>query len=214
MSCLLLYSLQCALGSRTFLQESGDKSTETEHASRSKSDAAGGRVSGAGGLGSAGARSRRAGLLAGRRRARGRRIIIIVRGRRTARRRCGGGGASLSASASNNRRVRSSADDNGSGGSNADLEGCQAAGDVLHDVGDAHGQAGGDGSDFGLRGDGCGLGCDGGGEGGLVGCDGGHAGDYAEGVGLCEVGGEAVGVGGGGGLGVVVRFGSMGWEDE
>jgi hypothetical protein len=80
----------------------------------------------------------------------------------------------------------------------------------LNDIGDAHGQAGGDGSDFGLRGDGCGLGCDRGGEGGLVGCDGGHAGDYAEGVGLCEVGGEAVGVGGGGGLEVIVRIGCLG----
>jgi hypothetical protein len=76
-------------------------------------------------------------------------------------------------------------------------------------VGDALRKTGGDGSDFGLRGDGFGLGGDGWRESGLRSCDGGHASDHTEGVGLREVGGEGVGVWGGGGLGGVVRIGRV-----
>lgn len=179
---------------RTFLQESGDKSTEAKDTNRGESDTAGSGVSRAGGLGgtrAAGgagitARVRGAGL------GRGVRVGVVVVGRTGTSGRSGCGSTSLSASASDNGRVRRSTNDNGGGAANRDLEGSQAAGYVLHDVGDTFGKASRDGGDFGLGGDRRR-------EGRLGSRYGRHAGDHTKGVGLCQVGGEGVGVWDGGG---------------
>lgn len=172
------------------LQESGDQGTEAKDTSGGKGDTASSRVGVAGGgsrAGTSAGRLRRAASGAGARL--GGVVVAVVR------RRVGGsgGGASLSAGAGDNGGV-TTVDDDGSGAADRHQERGERAGDVHEKVGLAGGKTGRDGGNLGLRGHA--------GRESRLCCGGlGHASDDTEGVGLCEVGGETVGVRDGGGHG-------------